>query len=90
MVDATSYLLLVLIIGIGGILGATAYRDQIAQEFGDLGVSLEQLDQSYSFTVGTTTYAYDDTPGSLENPVMMSAAAGGEGALGPAPGGQGE
>jgi hypothetical protein len=47
----TSVLSLVLIctiIAIGATVGLTAYRDQVVQEFGDLSVAIESLNQSFS------------------------------------------
>jgi len=60
-VEGGSYLLLVTILGIGMVCGLVTMRDQFAQQFGDVASALEQVDQSYSFTVGTTTSLYHDT-----------------------------
>jgi hypothetical protein len=46
--SAMSLILIATIIGLGAIVGVATYRDQLVQEFGDLGVSLERLDQSFS------------------------------------------
>lgn len=65
------YLLLVVIVAIGSIVGLVNIRDQFVQEYGDLSVGLESLDQSYSINVeldllGTTipivSGGYIDTP----------------------------
>ncbi|MBX3450167.1 MAG: hypothetical protein KF777_11430 [Planctomycetaceae bacterium] len=60
-VDGASYLLLVTILGIGMVCGLVTMRDQFAQQFGDVASALEQVNQSYSFTVGTVTSQYSDT-----------------------------
>lgn len=47
----TSILSLVLIctiLAIGVTVGLTSFRDQLAQEFGDLAVAIESLNQSYT------------------------------------------
>lgn len=51
MVQASSYILIVVLIGIGMVVGLGTFRDQVVQEFGDIAVSLESLDQSFSFTI---------------------------------------
>lgn len=60
-VDGASYLLLITILGIGIVCGLVTMRDQFAQQFGDVASALEQVNQSYSFTVGTVTSQYSDT-----------------------------
>lgn len=60
-VEGGAYLLLITIVGIGMVCGLVTMRDQFAQQFGDVASALEQVNQSYSFTVGTTTSLYHDT-----------------------------
>lgn len=72
-IDSGSYLLLITIVGIGMVCGLTTLRDKVAQELGDVASALEQLDQSYSFTVGTVTSQYPDNVVAepVPNPVAM-------------------
>lgn len=51
VVYSSEYIIMTTIIGIGIIVGITTFRDQLVQEFGDAGVALEQLDQSYIYVV---------------------------------------
>jgi Flp pilus assembly pilin Flp len=59
-VQAASYLLLVLVIAVGGIVGLSTFRITIVQSMGDVGQALRSLNQSYSITVGTVTSSYTD------------------------------
>jgi hypothetical protein len=43
-----SLILICTIIAIGALVGLTTLRDQLVQEFGDLGMAIESLDQSFS------------------------------------------
>ena len=43
-----SLVLICTIIAIGATVGLTAYRDQVVQEFGDLSVAIESLNQSFT------------------------------------------
>ena len=43
-----SLILICTIIAIGATVGLAALRDQLVQEFGDLGVAVESLDQNFS------------------------------------------
>lgn len=45
---------------LGAIVGISAVRDSVVQEFGDLAAALESLNQSYSFSVGTCVSQYTD------------------------------
>ncbi len=58
-------LLLCVVVAIGSIVGLSALRDQLVQEFGDVGVSLESLNQSYTTSLGTFT----DSPTTLTDPI---------------------
>jgi Flp pilus assembly pilin Flp len=44
-------ILIVTIVAVGAIVGLSTIRDQIVQEFADLGVSLNQLNHSFSYTI---------------------------------------
>lgn len=64
-----AYLLLVAILCLGIIPGLSAIRSHVVQEFGDVAVALQSLDQSYSFSLGSIggvqlpgTSVYVDTP----------------------------
>jgi uncharacterized membrane protein YccF (DUF307 family) len=61
------YVMLLVILTLAFGVGAMTIRDQIIQEFGDAAVALENLDQSYSFTVSGVTSEYDDLPTDLED-----------------------
>ena len=48
---AISIILMMVILGLGVIVGGVALRDSIVQEYGDIGVALDNLDQSYSYSI---------------------------------------
>lgn len=56
---ATVLMVTILVMGI--IPGVATLRDHIVQKFGDMAVSLESLDQSYSYTVNGTVSRYVDS-----------------------------
>lgn len=60
-VSSFSTVLMVTILVIGIIPGVATLRDHIVQNFGDVALSLENLDQSYSFTVDGVTSEYVDS-----------------------------
>jgi len=51
------------------LVGLVAVRNALTQEFGDVAVALESLDQSYSVTVGKVTIQCVDLPTSLTDPI---------------------
>lgn len=51
MTGAAQLLLLITVVGIGAIGGLVSVRNQIVQEFGDIAIALENIDQSYSVTL---------------------------------------
>jgi hypothetical protein len=57
-------ILMVVLLCIGAIVGLTTVRDQLVQEFGDVCVALESLDQSFS-GFGAS---YADPPNTLVDP----------------------
>ena len=71
--DTASWLLLTCLIAIGCVVGVASVRDQIVQQFGDMAVALESLDQSYSFSIvtpsATMTSMYTDPPTTLTDPL---------------------
>lgn len=54
-ISATGMILLVVLVCIGSIVGLTTVRDYVVQEFGDMAVGLENLDQSYSYMIEIDT-----------------------------------
>lgn len=60
-VGAASVVLTYAILVLGAIVGLVVLRNGVVQELGDLAVALRHLDQSFSFTVGTTPHQYIDT-----------------------------
>ncbi len=54
-VSMPAYILVVTLAGIGVIVGAVTIRNQIVQEYGDVGVSLNNLDQSFSYSISIDT-----------------------------------
>lgn len=65
--DVTTSMLLITMLVLGMVVGLSAVRTNITQEFGDLAVGLELLDQSYSYTVNGVTSSYTDTTDLSEN-----------------------
>ena len=57
------YLLLCTIVGIGMIVGLATFRNSVVQEFGDLAVALDHLDQSW-----TVQHSWEESPGRFEDP----------------------
>jgi len=63
---AMSLILIGTILALGAIVGLATFRDQLVQEFGDLSVAIERLDQSFSSPYYGTyidTVTATDTPG---------------------------
>lgn len=61
------YVLGVTILVIGGVVGLVTVRDAVVQNFGDIAVALESLNQSYTvnYTVASGTvvnFGYSDPP----------------------------
>lgn len=59
-VGAAEFVILVTILAIGMIAGLCAVRWSLIQEFGDVGVALERLDQSYQATIGGVVSSFED------------------------------
>ncbi len=72
IVDVSSYLLMATIIAIGMIAGLTTLRNSVVQQFGDVALGLEHLDQTYtiSATIGTQIkqFGYQDIPAPPDDP----------------------
>ena len=75
-VTSVAVLLLYSVLGIGAIVGLVCLRNQIVQEFGDLSVALDHLDQSYSvdFTNNCPDYSFQDSPNLTDPPGQPPAA----------------
>ena len=67
-VDATNYILMTTLIGIGMIVGLTAIRDAVVQTFGDVAIGLERLDHTYTINCPVATFGFVDTPGPNDVP----------------------
>lgn len=61
VIHAAGYLLIVTIISIGMLAGLSTVRIHLVQTLADTAVSLERLDQSYSFAVGASTSVFADS-----------------------------
>lgn len=66
-VQIAGALLLCVVIAIGAIVGLTTLRDQLVQEFGDIAVSLESLNQSFT----TSAVTHTDPPTTLTDPAGL-------------------
>lgn len=60
-VQPATYLLIVCLLALAVIPGLTTLRDMVVQEFGDAATALDNLDQTYSFSVGGTMSVFTDT-----------------------------
>lgn len=67
-IPALSTLFLYTILVLGMTVGIITLRDQIVQEYGDLAVALDHLDQSWEVTVNGDTRGFSDSP-TLTDPV---------------------
>lgn len=77
VVQPALYVFFVTIIAIGVIAGLTAVRDSVVQEFGDLSLVLQNIDQSYTVncTINGNVFSFgymDDGP-VLDPPSMEPA-----------------
>ena len=62
LITATDHVLVTTLIAIGVLAGLTTYRDSIVQEFGDVAVALDSLDQSYEYELnGVLITDFNDT-----------------------------
>jgi Flp pilus assembly pilin Flp len=70
--SVVSLILLTTIVTVGVVAGMVTLRDQIVQQFGDVSVALESLDQSYSFSIvtpnSTVSSQYADQSSGLTDP----------------------
>lgn len=61
VINTTDYLVFLSIVCLGSIVGLSEVRTSFVQIMGDIAGSLENLDQSYSFSAGGTTSVFSDT-----------------------------
>jgi hypothetical protein len=63
-VTYTAIILMYTLLAAGAIVGLVSVRNQIVQEFGDLGIALDQLDQSYSvdYASDCPDFSFEDSP----------------------------
>lgn len=59
------------IVGLGCLIGLATIRDQIVFQFNDVALALRSLNQTYSITIGATTYSYVD-PGPFPVPSSIA------------------
>lgn len=81
-----SLFLITAIVAMGGIVGLVAVRDNIVQQFGDVAVALDNLSQSFSYTIRVDrdgipgfetlcgTASYSDPAATLTDPVNQAPA----------------
>lgn len=63
------FLILMLTVCVVGILpGIATMRDQVVQQFGDMAVAFDSLDQTYSVNVNGVISEYYDDPPTLDDP----------------------
>lgn len=71
-VHSSEYLLMMVLLGIGAIVGLATLRDQVAQELADSGAAISALDQSFTITVpgspGPVTKSYTDPGPAFTDP----------------------
>lgn len=60
--DVVTALLVLTMLVLGMVVGFSAVRTNLIQEFGDVAQALDAIDQSYSYTVNGVTSQFTDTP----------------------------
>jgi hypothetical protein len=65
VLSGADYIITVSIITIGSIIGLATVRDAVLQEFGDIGVALENVSQTYTVNItfaggATNTFGFTD------------------------------
>ncbi len=66
-IQPAAYLLMVTLLVLAALPGLVTVRDTIVQEFGDAAAALDNLDQSYSFTLNGQTSVFIDSS-TLDDP----------------------
>ena len=68
LIHSADYLFLTCVVAIGGLVGVATFRDNVSQEAADVGLAVDQLDQSFTYVVPGA--GYDPTvPFDPNNPV---------------------
>ena len=91
-IEASVYVLMTCLLGIGIIVSLATFRDQVVQEFGDIAESLESIDQSYSYTlldqnnnpIKTVVFDENNPPAPVPGPAFPAASSEGAGGTAPA------
>lgn len=77
-VEYLSLMLITAIVSIAGVIGLSQIRDQVTQQFGDMAVALDNVDQSFSYTItiGATVLSasYSDPAPTLTDPANAAPA----------------
>lgn len=53
--SVVALILVTTIVCVGAVAGLATFRNQIVQEFGDMGVAIDNLDHSFSYTIEVDT-----------------------------------
>ena len=56
--SSVDFMIFVVIVVIGSIVGFATYRDHVVQQFGDIAVAMENVDQTYTVSI---TYSKGST-----------------------------
>lgn len=83
--DIFALILATAVVGIGGMVGLVQIRDQVSQELGDIAVALDNVDQSFSYTINvdsngdgtadfTTSASYSDNAATLVDAINQAPA----------------
>lgn len=68
MLAPAELILMTALVVLGGIVGLTTFRNTVIAEYVDIGNALENINQSYSFTIGTATSEYVDSVATTVDP----------------------
>ena len=68
MINSVDYLFMTCVVAIAGLVGVATFRDQLSQEAGDVGLAIDQLDQTYIYVVPGVGYD-PNVPFDPNNPV---------------------
>ena len=68
IINSVDYLFMTCVVAIAGLVGVATLRDQVAQEAADVGLAVDQLDQSFLYVVPGVGYD-PDVPFDPNNPV---------------------
>ena len=73
IITSVDFMLFVAIVSIGSIVGLATIRDQVVQQFGDIGVAMENLEQTYTVDItfrngSTKTFGFTDNASPTDLP----------------------